>query len=268
MAATDPRTLEALGLALAPRDDPLSYPGAWPEESALLDGNRLLPLDRLVFEDRVPVLAVGSNACPAQLVHKMAEHGVACRIPMVRARVTGIEIGVSAHVSVVGYVSASPFHAPGVTRDLFVTWLDAAQLAVVDASEGIDSPTGPFDRAVLPAAEFRVELGPGEVLDGDVCVYVNRRGVLHNGDATPRPHPGERALLTELLTGSPELRELFGVTPDDFCARARGDRERCARGTRLFGEHKWTTASGLEPYVRSQQTGSPGTGSSLPPPLM
>src|SRR5689334_11822688 len=102
------RTLEALGLAEAPRDHPLLYPGAWPPDSGLLDGDRLLPLDRLVHEDRVPVLAVGSNASPAQLRHKMAEHGIVSPVPMVRTRVTGIDIGVSAHVSLLGYVSASP----------------------------------------------------------------------------------------------------------------------------------------------------------------
>ncbi|MGW0826815.1 hypothetical protein [Streptomyces sp. NPDC002845] len=249
MTDTDPRTLAALGLAVAPREDPLSYPGAWPTESGLLDGNRLLPLTDAVYEARVPVLSVGSNACPAQLVHKMAEHGVPCTIPLVKARVTGIEAGVSAHISLAGYVSASPFHAPGRTRELFVTWLDPAQLAVVDASEGVGSPTGAYDRVRLPSSGFRVELESGEVLDS-AWIYVNRRGVLHNGDGAPRGHPGERALLTELLVESAGLRELFGVTPEEFCARAQGDRALCARGTRLFAEEKRTTASGLERYVR------------------
>jgi hypothetical protein len=277
LAPPDPRTLEALGLDVAPREDPLSYPGAWPEESALLDGNRMLPLDTLRFEDRVPVLSVGSNACPAQLVHKMAEHGVECRVPMVRARVTGVGIGVSAHVSLLGYLSASPFRSPGATRDLFITWLDEAQLAVIDTSEGADSPTGNFHRAALPAADFRVELESGDVLD-TAWIYVNRWGVLRDGGSGPRPHPGrQRPLLTELLAASAELRELFGTTPDEFCARARGDRALCARGRQLFAEKRWTTTSGLEPYVRPhprsrrptdpQQTGRPGTAASLSPPL-
>ncbi|WP_327731140.1 hypothetical protein OG250_41000 [Streptomyces sp. NBC_00487] len=250
MDAPDPRTLEALGLAVAPREDPLSYPGAWPDVSALLDGNRMLPLDTLVFEDRVPVLSVGSNACPAQLVHKMAEHGVGCRIPMVKARVTGIGVGVSAHVSLLGYLSASPFHSPGSTGELFITWLDEAQLAVVDASEGVDSPTGNFHRAALPAADFRVELESGHVLD-QAWIYVNRWGVLRDGGPGPRPHPGrQRPLITELLAASPELRELFGTTPDEFCARARGNRGLCVQGREVFAEQRWTTVSGLEQYVR------------------
>ena len=146
----------------------------------------MLPLDTLVFEDRVPVLSVGSNACPAQLVHKMAERGVECRVPMVKARVTGIGIGVSAHVSLLGYLSASPFRSPNSTSELFLTWLDEAQLAVVDASEGVDPPTGNFQRAALPAADFRVELESGDLLD-HAWIYVNRWGVLRDGGPARAP---------------------------------------------------------------------------------
>ncbi|MFJ8938992.1 hypothetical protein ACIRL0_25260 [Streptomyces sp. NPDC102365] len=274
------RTLEALGLAVAPREDPLVYPGAWPAESGLLDGDRLLPLTRRTFPGRVPVLAVGSNASPAQLRHKMRQYELSSPIPLVKARVTGLEIGVSAHVSALGYVSAAPFRAPGHTRELFLTWLDPAQLAAIDASEGVTRPSGAYDRVVLPATGFRVEPEPGDPrgphdssdssssggsLDG-VHLYVNRHGVLQDGTGTPRVHPGERRLLTQLLAESAGLRKLFGSTPEEFCSRARGDLRLCAEGTRLFAREGRTTASGLEKYVRGQQTGSPGTGESLSPP--
>ncbi|MER7838680.1 hypothetical protein ABTY98_23085 [Streptomyces sp. NPDC096040] len=262
------RTLTELGLDQAPRDHPLTYPGVWPADSGLLDGDLLLPLDRLVYDDgRVPVLAVGSNASPAQLQHKMAESGVTEPIPMVRTRVTGLDVGVSAHVSRLGYVSASPVQSPTAVRQLFVLWLDGRQLEVIDASEGVPLPGGNFGRAWLPAPDVRVGLADGTTLPG-VHAYVNRHGVLHDGTGTPRRHPGERTLLTELLGEATELRELFGVTPEEFCARARADAELCRRGTRLFAERKWAVASGLERYVRTQQTGSPGTGESLSPPLM
>ncbi|MER5791255.1 hypothetical protein [Streptomyces sp. NPDC001980] len=262
------RTLAELGLDEAPRDHPLTYPGVWPPDSALLDGDRLLPLERLVHDEgRVPVLAVGSNASPAQLQHKMAEFGVTGAIPMVRTRVRGLDVGVSAHVSRLGYVSASPVASPSAVRELFVLWLDGRQLEVVDASEGVPLPNGNFQRAWLPAPGVRVTLADGTTLPG-VHAYVNRHGVLHDGTGAPRRHPGERALLTELLAESGELRKLFGVTPEQFCARARADSALCRRGTRLFAERRWAVASGLERYVRAQQTGSPGSGSSFSPPLM
>ncbi|KPI08321.1 hypothetical protein OK074_3618 [Actinobacteria bacterium OK074] len=248
-ARADGHSLAELGLDGVPRDHPLTYPGTWPTTSGVLDGDRLLPLDRLVHADRVPVLAVGSNACPGQLRHKLAEFGIVSPLPMVRARVTGLDVGVSAHVSLMGYVSASPFLAPGTVRELFVTWLDAEQLAVVDASEGVPSPTGGYDRAWLPAADIPVELESRQLLLPGAYIYVNRRGVLHDGSGAPRQHPGERALLTALLAESPRLRGLFGATPEEFCARARGDLELCARGTRLFAEEGRVTASGLEGYT-------------------
>ena len=241
------RTLESLGLAEAPRDHPLLYPGAWPAESGLLDGDRLLPLDRLVHEGRTPVLAIGSNACPGQLRHKMAECGITSPIPMVRARVTGVDIGVSGHVSRLGYVSASPVDAPGAVRELFLTWLDDEQLTVIDASEGVPLPYGNFRRAWLPAPRVRVELEDGTRLSG-AHIYVNRRGVLRNGAGTPRAHPGQRPLIAELLAGSARLRELFGATPEEVCARARADAALCERGTRVFAEEELLTESGRERY--------------------
>ncbi|MFB7656759.1 MULTISPECIES: hypothetical protein [unclassified Streptomyces] len=264
----DDRTLEALGLAGVPREEPLLYPGAWPRESGLLDGDRLLPLDGPVDEaggGRVPVLAIGSNASPGQLRHKMAEFGIDSPIPMVRTRVTGLDIGVSAHVSRMGYVSASPVGAPGVVRELFVLWLDPEQLAVIDASEGVPMARGNFDRAWLPAPEVRVEPPDGAVLRG-AYIYVNRHGVLHDGTGTPRRHPGEqRPLITDLLRGSARLRALFGTTPEEFCARARADRSLCDRGTRLFAEERRVTPSGLEQYVRPDRPEDPRTGTHPPP---
>ncbi|MBN0043578.1 hypothetical protein JS756_05565 [Streptomyces actuosus] len=253
------RTLSALGLAGVPRDDPLSYPGAWPRESGLLVGDRLLPLERAVHADRVPVLAVGSNACPGQLRHKMAACGVSSPVPMVRSRVHGLDVGVSAHVSLMGYVAASPVCAPEAVRDLFVIWLDAEQLAVVDASEGTPLPHGNYRRAWLPAPDVRVAPEGGAALPG-VYVYLNRHGVLHDGSGAPRSHPGQRELLAELLLNSARLRELFGVTPEEFSARARADAALCARGTRLLAEEKLVTASGLERYADSPQTGATGPG--------
>ncbi|MGW0613726.1 hypothetical protein [Streptomyces sp. NPDC002788] len=265
------RTLRALGLTEAPREHPLLYPGAWPADSGLLDDERFLPLEQLMHDDRTPVLAIGSNGCPGQLRHKMREFGITSPLPMVKARVTGVDAGVSAHVSRMGYVSASPVSAPDTVRDLFVLWLDAEQLAVIDASEGVPVPGGNFDRAWLPAPDVRIALADGTRLPG-VYAYVNRHGVLHDGAGARRTHPGERELLTDLLVGLPPLRELFGVVPEEFCARARGDRRLCERGTRLFVEEKLVTASGLERYaavsVRAQRSGSPGTATSLSPALM
>lgn len=284
------RTLEALGLDAAPREHPLIYPGAWPAESGLLHGDTYLrlrpeadeglgrwpvesadtgrrtPLDQVLADagepltaDRVPVLSVGSNACPGQLRYKMTGLGVSSTIPMVEARATGVEVGVSAHVSPLGYVSASPFHAPGRTRRLFVTWLDAVQLEIVDHSEGVFTPDGAYDRVFLPADRFPMEMPSGELLDG-VHAYVHRLGVLHDGTGVPRPHPGERRLLTDLLGESRRLREWFGDTPEEFSARARGDEALCEKGTRLLKDEGLAMRSGLESLVTGPPASLSGEG--------
>ncbi|MFD8734862.1 hypothetical protein ACFV06_08050 [Streptomyces sp. NPDC059618] len=288
----DDRTLEALGLSEAPREHPLSYPGAWPVESGLLHQNRLLRLtarpqrrlakwlveqppdgfrrggsggapvpvnyalmsaNQTLVGDRYPVVSIGSNACPAQLRHKMEGAGVSSTIPIVKARVTGIGIGVSAYVSPLGYVSSSPFHAPGVSRDLYITWLDAAQLDIVDASEGISDPRGEYDRVLLPAADFPMELESGEIL-GSAYLYVHRYGVIADGTGAPRTHLGERRLLTDLLAESAQLREWFGETPEEFSRRARGNEQLCEKGTRLFADEDRVTDSGLRQYVTDEPT--------------
>ncbi|MCG7526453.1 hypothetical protein MHW47_18625 [Streptomyces sp. OfavH-34-F] len=281
------RTLEALGLGAAPREHPLTYPGAWPAGSGLLLGDTFLrlspepdtgldrwpveyggpgsrvPLDEVLADagapptgERTPVLAIGSNACPGQLRYKMAERGLSAVIPMVEVRVTGIEAGVSAHVSPLGYVSASPFHAPGRTRALFLTWLDGAQLEHVDRSEGVFLAQGAYDRIYLPADRFPVEMPNGELLNG-VHAYAHRLGVLHDGTGAPWVHPGERRLLTELIARSPLLREWFGGTPEEFSARALGDPGLCERGTRLLRDEGLTLASGLESLVAAPGPSAP-----------
>lgn len=149
------RTLESLGLAEAPRDHPLTYPGTWPTESGILDGDLFLPSPPTHPTHPLPRPRARPRRrlqrLPGQLRHKMAEFGIRAPLPMTRVKVTGVEVGVSAHVSLLGYVSASPFNAPGNVRELFVTWLDTDQLAVIDASEGVPVPTGPYDRAWLPS---------------------------------------------------------------------------------------------------------------------
>lgn len=286
----DDRTLEALGLAEAPREHPLSYPGNWPTESGLLHRGRLLRLravphrrlakwmveqppggfragttshspvplnyalmsaNQTLVGDRYPVISVGSNACPAQLLHKMEGLGVSSTIPMVKAHVSGIGIGVSAYVSPLGYVSSSPFHTPGQGRDLFITWLDAAQLEIIDASEGISDRDGEYDRVLIPGADFPMELESGELLGG-AYLYVHRYGVIQDGAGAPRPHPGERQLLTDLLSESRQLREWFGGTPDEFSSRARGNEQLCEKGTRLFADEGRVTDSGLRHYVTDE----------------
>ncbi|USQ75507.1 hypothetical protein [Ornithinimicrobium cryptoxanthini] len=85
------------------------------------------------LQERVPVVAVGSNAAPSVLVRKLGgllETG----LPVGSGIVDGLHIGHSAHVSARGYVAAAPARGD-LTQPVTLCWFDAAQLAVLDATE-------------------------------------------------------------------------------------------------------------------------------------
>ncbi|WP_202638119.1 hypothetical protein [Bailinhaonella thermotolerans] len=242
-------------LGCAPAHAPLSYPGRWPEEAGLLRGEAFTrlgvraarlgewtvgdsgrALDRALAGwglartgERYPLLAIGSNGCPAQMAYKLGKVSRPATLPMVPVVVRGIAVGVSAHVSLAGCVSASPYRDPGAETTLIVSWPDEAQMRAVDATE----PN--YHRVFLPGGEFPMRMPSGERLGG--ChAYVNRHGVLTGGDGVPlraMPQPG---LLARLLADVPGLSALFGEGPGSFVERARADEALRLRARALFRE--------------------------------
>jgi hypothetical protein len=260
----------------APRERPLSYPGAWPQESILLAEDRHFPLDfpvgrrlgqaRVVLQgrelpgdpdgtatevplnyallrfnvasvnNRVPVLAVGSNASPAQMRHKFGRSGVSLVIPMVRAEVRGLSVGLAPAVAQAGYIPATPIVGPDLASSLFVQWLDARQLAALDATETSYtrvrlSPGSPDDAGV------RITLPSGEVMSA-CYAYVADRGVLTH-DGSPRLLEKQADLLTGLLAASERLRDLLGHTAHDWIERVR-DPGVIQAVREIMGEEGWT----------------------------
>ncbi|OIV38563.1 hypothetical protein BIV57_04710 [Mangrovactinospora gilvigrisea] len=211
------RPLADWGLGAVPLLEPLAYPGRPAPGPAVLLGDGLTVLQRwdgaavdgLLAEAgapplaaRTPVLAVGSNAAPAQLHHKLAALPPAARaVPLCPVRADGLGVGVSAHISRAGYISAAPFAAPGARAALTATWLDPEQLAAVDATE--------LTYRRRPA-RGPVALPDGTALDG-AFLYVHRTGVLAaEGDGdVPLPAGPQPELLAGLLARSARLRALF-----------------------------------------------------------
>jgi len=125
----------------APRDAPDAYPGRRCSESFLLWGTQVLPMgpedmDRLLLSMELPplsrrtwVLAYGSNACPAQLVHK----GFSA-LPVLRATVRGVAAVYAGFVSKWGYIPAG-IAGMDVEEEAWLTLLDAEQMAVMDSTE-------------------------------------------------------------------------------------------------------------------------------------
>lgn len=138
-----------------PSADPGLYPGPPVPGDCLLAGTWRHPLSGTTLDDgplaglsldealaalaaapmraRRPVAAIGSNAAAGQLLHKWG--GAVDAIPMMRATVSGIGVGHSAHVAVAGYLPYAPFRAPGRRTTVFVLWLDEVQVERLDATE-------------------------------------------------------------------------------------------------------------------------------------
>ncbi|MEW2387703.1 hypothetical protein AB0933_04995 [Streptomyces venezuelae] len=263
MTAQD-RGLAALGLDGVPALQPLTYPGPPVTAPALLTGTELLPLHarpgglgawtvdgprgpRRTLDDvlgalgqptvagRHPVLAVGSNASPGQLAHKLGRLGIAGTVPMVPVRLRGLGVGCSAHIGRAGYVATAPYPRPGEQRTLVVSWLDPAQLPAIDATE---LPN--YRRMPLSGEAYAMTLPSGERLPG-ASVYVSARGVLADPlTGLPRPGGGDQAaLLDALLDASAPLRELLGPDAATWVRRAAADPELRARGTLLFAQEGW-----------------------------
>lgn len=260
----------------APRERPETYPGAWPGTSILLAGDRHfrlqlrkgrrlgqarvlvregvpghvgvpqseLPLGDVLIrynvarvDDCVPVLAIGSNASPAQLRHKYRDTGIPVVMPLVKARVEGLAPGVAPIVTSSGYVPATPILGPDLVDELFVQWLDTYQLSLLDETEQ------GYERLLFPAGDpaaggVRITLPSGEILGG-CYVYVSTAGCLSDppgvtgwkaagprlddgstltllprqGPRLPGGQPGhdrQTALVDTLLEGSASLRALMG----------------------------------------------------------
>lgn len=204
-----------------PIKEPLTYPGRIPGTSGVLIGDSFRPLQTVAggeperwhisattlgdlleklgskpLNARVPVVAVGSNASPSQLLRKFAGRSVRPVVPMTLAGMTGVVPGVSAHVSKPGYIPATPVVVQGAISRLFVLWLDDVQLHTLDDTE----PN--YWRRSLPGESFQVTLDSGVALPR-CFLYVGKHGCLAGTAGQPRRMVDQRTLIQELLAESP-----------------------------------------------------------------
>lgn len=188
--------------ATNPLDDPLSYPGLIPPLSFVLTSARSLEpfsaYDVAGLAGRHPVVAVGSNAAPAQLARKFFGAGVSGFVPVVRAVVSGLRVVPSAHLNRHGYVPSAPHFNSAASASVFVTYLTSEQLVRLDATE----PN--YVRIPSPPVLLDEGLGPA----GRCDIYRSRQGVLTDTRVlTSGQLPSQPELLARLLTLLPQLRE-------------------------------------------------------------
>lgn len=242
--SADMKRIDDLGLGQSAITDPDSYPGRTPEDSYLLVGDRLAMLremsqrrleawridvscdgetqrrsaasyrplaDSLLgsnlesVQRRVPVVAVGSNAAPAQLVRKFTGKPCSSALPVVTGTIRGIGLAFSGHVSRNGYLPAAPLAMadPDATTPIWVTLLDSEQLAVMNQTE----PNYELVVVSHPDGGWILELASGERIN-QCAVYRSLHGVL---DIDACRVPGR---LISQVTLRKELRRRVPTLPD------------------------------------------------------
>jgi hypothetical protein len=184
------------------------------------------PLDQVLLEHdaapiagRIPVLAVGSNAVPAQVRRKLVTRGLSAMVPITAVEVDGLSVGVSAHVSRAGYVPAAPVPDPSAKNvPLWVTWLARDQLLAMDETE----PN--YDRICVPGF-CSIRLTPGRAVCG-CWLYVSHHGYLITPSGEPRKLTGQAGLISGLLAELPALARLAGTSPAEWMSRVQDERIR------------------------------------------
>lgn len=183
--------------ASSPIDDPLSYPGLIPAYSYVLTGPRsLVPVTSvavLPLAGRRPVIAVGSNAAPAQLARKFFAL-LGSGVPVLRAFAPGLRVLPSAHMGIHGYLASAPSRGPDEVP-VFVTFLDAEQLVRLDETE----PN--YIRSGWPG----VRLADSDEWLDDCDIYFSKHGMITD----------ERVLSSGQLPAQPELlAQVLALLPD------------------------------------------------------
>lgn len=175
------------------------------------------------MDDRVPVLAYGSNAAPTQLKRKFPHEPEERPILVAKTVLKDFDVVYSAHFTAYGALPATLVPAPGVTLDTFVLWLLPVQLEALHATE-------------LDNYDFGRVRGLTTLVDGggvvkELFLYRSRAGALtRNGKpvalaevaAKGRSLPAlnQEAMLDAVRSDLAPDRPL-----DDFILQAVADRE-------------------------------------------
>lgn len=160
-----------------------------------------LPLDEFLsvkskakILDRIPVVAIGSNASPLVTRSKISRYGMRGTnktLPMFPAKMKNMGVGYSGHFVSGGYIPAAPYHDEGGELDVTVSFMTREQVYAIDSTE----PT--YRRELVSKELYPVTLENGEVLE-DAYIYTTRFGVLRGQDGFPIPLASQASLYTLL----------------------------------------------------------------------
>ncbi len=216
-------------------DRACKYPYHAPKGGFILANGRLLCLDqaslnhldddqhRGILAGRTPVLSVGSNRAPFQLLRKFGPNVL---VPVTPARLHDCDV---VHAAILGYYAAVPctaFPSPGTVVGLNVAWLDENQLAQMHRTEGIGVA---YDFVKMETVEHQFAVRPGPVFG-----YAARAGVLDCGDGEPAglatiPVQGRKFKTLDQFEANARLRHLAKVDDQrsmvQFITEMQSDKE-------------------------------------------
>lgn len=130
-------------------------------------------------ETRTPVLAVGSNQSPEQILRKFQGSSwspIACE----KCSLCDFDTVFSAHITSYGSIAAALHQCPGTTVSLFVNWLDDAQLEAMHPTE-----LGHENYVFAQLQDIKLQIDNGPALSG-VYFYRGNAGA-YAPDGTPIP---------------------------------------------------------------------------------
>lgn len=203
----------------------LGYPYPLPTHSYIVDGSSVTDMTHVNApghrEGRTPVLAVGSNQAPEQIVRKFA-HLDTPPIPCERCTVHDFDSVFSAHVTGYGSIASCLHPSPGTQVMLFVNWLDDAHMARMHETE-----LGNENYCYAELSGIRIETEFGLELDRVYFYCSNAGAFAPNGVPVPlREIPAENrqwnpldqvGIQTEVhaMTAPDQLFEAFIIASAD-----------------------------------------------------
>lgn len=146
----------------------LGYPYPAPSDDFLFRGGNVEAFEEKIhLTDRIPVLAVGSNRAPEQLLRKFGDDAL---VPVTVARLKDHDVVYSAHMASYGSIPATLAPSPGTRVAVSLTWLTPDQLERMHETEAIGVN---YDYGVTQ--DLEIEIGDGRPKVPVGC-YLGRRG--------------------------------------------------------------------------------------------
>jgi len=162
---------------LSERQRAFDYPYQAPQGAFVVRAGHVESWDeRVKLDGRLPVLSVGSNRAPVQLLRKF---GPAAEVPVSPAQLNDCDICHVAALSGYAAVPASAFPSRGTRVALNIAWLEPAQLAIMHRTEtvGIAYDFVRWEASSITHLAPQIIPAAGQPVYG----YASRQGFLDDG---------------------------------------------------------------------------------------